>query len=264
MKPFIITFLLLIFVACGNPKENKNNLAAAIDSASGHEKKAVKLLEKTSDKNTKPPFYAINISAFPDAKSASEEVLKLKKQHKKASYLWLPDYQSVSNKELFLVFLGPYKSKYKCMKKLEDYKKENKSAYAILVAHDTKRLVFYSNIDERVNNKKKKLMIIYSTKADEQEYANEGGEDWGWFVGEVSSYFSATREDDLLIIGNEEVPKLYMDKLVKKLEIEGFGYVLINGTEKTFLAHDMSEGIIEATCDFMGWKFDKNWHNKIK
>ena len=38
------------------------------------------------------------------------------------------------------------------------------------------------------------------------------------------------------------------------MELEGFGYILIDGENKEFIPHDMSDAVISQACEFFGYE----------
>ena len=71
------------------------------------------------------------ISATKSEKEAQKSVNNLVAKGHPAAYLWIPDYDGLSGKELYLVYIGPYANKAVASAALERLKRElgNKSIY---------------------------------------------------------------------------------------------------------------------------------------
>lgn len=57
-------------------------------------------------------------------------------------YLWLMDYPSIADKELFSTFIGPFDNYAGCMQELSIYKQNNKYAYGIKVSYENLKTEF--------------------------------------------------------------------------------------------------------------------------
>ena len=202
-------------------------------------------------------FWIISITGSPDVKIAEREVEKLKGKGHKAGYLWVPDYESLSGKQVYVVYIGPFDDRDECVKYFGKCKKDYKDCYAVKVSHDKTRVVIFNKFDIRINDVKQYLILIYATPEDEEEYAENGGEDWGWFVNDVSEYFGKNYENKVYIesVYGSWFTDQEIQKLKQELELDGFGYVLVKGNSKMFVAHDMPDGVISSACDFFGLEF---------
>lgn len=253
-------FLLLVFIiySCSGNLNNESNPDVKDSIVSSKS-----LLPMTCDSNQTDPFWIIAVSAFQTADSASAEVLKLRDSGKKAGYLWIPDYSTLSGKKLFCVFLGPFYNETDAGRTLMPYKKENPGAYAVKADHSGSRYALYSSFDIRKDNKKMNMVIIYSTPADEEAYANEGGEDWGWFINDVGNYMSKEVPD--VYYGVSLYGSWFTDEEIRSLESEldmnGFGYIMIKGNEKSFTPHDTPNSVISSICEFFGYEYNENWNS---
>jgi len=230
------------------------------ENAESQEKKEP-TITKVNDSEYPNGFYIINVSASANVNGAVSHVQKLQKKGHPSGYLWLPDYESISNKELYAVFIGPFYGLDSCVKYLVEYQKEKPKAYAIKVNHEKKRFVIHSKFDFRINNKKQYMILTYATPEDQEEYAEDGGEDWGWFVNDVANYFTKYHEDQVYF-GSAYYSyfnKKDIAQLVDELDLGGFGYVLIKGNEKSFIPHDMPDGVISDACKFFGFEFKEGW-----
>lgn len=270
MKNLIAILLLLFISACASNNSKVEENKGIKDSVKTETivetiKTASPEIEKISDSTTKAPFYAINITAYSNIDSAIIKVKELREKYKNINYLWMPDYKSISNKELYLVFMGPIKSLEKCIDSLKIYKKENPAAYAVVVNHIETRTVFHSPLDIRVNNKFQNQILIYSTPEDEQAYAESGGEDWGWFTNDVSEYFGKVYNGKVMVssIGYSVLSESDIAKLKKELNLEGFGYILVKKGGRTFIPHSPPDEIISSACEFFGYEVPDDWRSEM-
>jgi hypothetical protein len=208
-------------------------------------------IKKTTGYSNGSDFYIISINGTADVKEAAGQVKALKAKGHPAGYLWIPEYPSLSKKELYSVFIGPFSNIDTTILYLENYKKSNPKAYAVKVGKTNERVTIMGKYDIRKNDLRQFLILIYSTPEDEEAYT---GEDWGWFVNDVSTYFS-TQYPDKVYIGSvygSWFTKQDIKDMKQELDLEGFGYVLINGKKKLFLNHQPSSGVIAEACDFFG------------
>jgi len=224
-----LIYLLLASVSlfsCNSSNQNNENEK---DSTSITEQSYVPEIEKTSDKTMKSDFFIINTSATADIKEAVDQVKKLQAEKHPAGYLWMPEYESLSNKELYSVFIGPFTAMDTCIKYLEVYKKTKPDAYAVKVQHNKERVVINNKFDIRVNDVRQFLILTYSTPKDEEQYEADGGEDWAWFSNEVAVYFEKNYPDKVISgnIYNGWLSTSDIKALEKEMHPEGFGYVLI-------------------------------------
>ncbi|MBN2681080.1 MAG: SPOR domain-containing protein [Bacteroidales bacterium] len=250
MKQILFYIGLVLFVAsCSNKSNEDESGTSSNDSLK--ESKIPEILP-LSDSIISTPYYIINLSATENQDSAIEMVKNYRKEFENVNYLWIPDFESLSGKELYVVFIGPYSDIEPCVHSLMDYKETNKDAYAVLVSHEKQRRVIYSPFDIRVNDKRVKQIFTYAEPAASEEYFEGGGEDWGWFVGDVTSYFSDNHpEVEFFSVYNDILRDKDIKMLEKELDLgDSFGYILVNGNEKEFLVHDMPNSIISSACEF--------------
>ena len=110
----------------------------------------------------------------------------------------------------------------------------------------------YSANDIRMNSKR---ILIYSTPEDEAEYAEEGSDDWAYFTHYVSEYFKEKHPGvEVGDFNSSNLSPEEMKNLEKKLNLEGFGYVLIDGEKTRFLVHNMYDEVIADAIGFFGFK----------
>ncbi len=115
----------------------------------------------------------------------------------------------------------------------------------------TEGAAFTSN-DLRLNSKK---ILLYSTPEDEEVYAEEGSDDWAYFTHYVSEYFKEKHPGvEFGDFPSSDLSSEDIKRLEKKLNLEGFGYVLIDGERSHFLVHNMYDEVIEDTREFFGFK----------
>ena len=85
-------------------------------------------------------FYILNVAAV-----ATESEAKLKSQEYtrkgyQSSYLWIPDYASLSGAKFYSVYIGPFSTQYECELATDKYKKQFPGSYGLLVSQDNKRV----------------------------------------------------------------------------------------------------------------------------
>ncbi|MBN2893016.1 MAG: SPOR domain-containing protein [Bacteroidales bacterium] len=256
----ILLVVFFIFSSCKNEKSNEDNnsddtnVTENIDSQNNVSKPNI---EPISDANIEVPFYIISISATETAEDAVNEVTKLRENHKDVNYLWIPDYESLSGKKMFVVFLGPYSDISDAYKEMISYKKENAEAYVVEVSHYNERVTLLGKFDYRINDVQQKLIIAFAESEALDEYFEEGGEDWMWFTYDVDMYFQNNypTENISFFYGEPEwLTEKDMLDYAKELGYDDpdFGYYLIDGKNSEFLSHDMSNYIIEQACSFFG------------
>lgn len=266
MKSISFLIIALFFVlSCKENTKNKEQANSKTDSITIIPKKVEPAIVKVDDEKYPYGFYLINVSATANLDEATQQVQDLQAKGHPSGYVWLPDYESLSNKERYAVFIGPFRGIDTCIRYLESYQKEAPKAYTVKARHSKKRLTIHNKFDIRVNGKKQYMVLTYATPADSEEYAESGGEDWGWFVNEVAEYFDKYYPDDVYFasIYHSWFTEKDIAKLVEELDLEGFGYVLVKGKEKTFLPHDMSDGIISEACEFFGFEMNEHWQEEM-
>jgi len=102
------------------------------------------------------PRYVVNIAAYKKETQAQERAEQLKQQHGyKAGYLWPPDFNSLSNTELWVVFIGPYRDMDDCILAVESYRKIDPKVYAVKVGQQHER------VEIRGRNKIKRTRNYY-------------------------------------------------------------------------------------------------------
>lgn len=81
------------------------------------------------------PFYMIVTGAYLYENDAARAVRRLKDEgYYNAGYLWIPDYASLSGKQNFATFLGPYSTKEECLNRLSELPTGQKFWYGKLVS----------------------------------------------------------------------------------------------------------------------------------
>ena len=100
---------------------------------------AINAIAQNSQINSKG-FYVINVAAVKTESEAKTKVTSLINEGNFASYLWIPDYASLSGAKYFLVYIGPFYSQHDCEVATQEYRKKNPSAYGLLVSPTNKRV----------------------------------------------------------------------------------------------------------------------------
>jgi len=255
----VVLFMSVLFISCNSGQRSGEAATDPTEEQYDPEKEGT-VLEAISELNTTAPFYIINIEAAEDELIASDKVRELRKTYEKANYLWIPDYASLSGKKLYSVFIGPFglHEEEAVMKELLSRKKTDKNAYALLVSHENKRIEMHDKYDIRVNGKKQKLIIAWSDPVSVEEYFDAGGEDWGWYMNDVSEYF-ATHYGD--VVRMYYMPEWLTEKELRTLvreaggDPEVFGYVFLDGKKKSYVQHNPSFVVIAAATQFFGLKY---------
>jgi len=250
-KIWFLLVVILLFFACKNTKVEDKEVDMKDSTVNKISDKTPKL--EPLDKKTEVPFFIISVSSTNDKYTAAEEVVKLRETYEDVNYLWIPDYKSLSGKELYSVFLGTYTYLPTAMAELMKFKKTNKDAYGVEVSQTNKRLLLIDKYDIRVDDKKLKIIIGYADPKVEENYFAEGGEDWTWFVDDVATFYKEHYENEVYFCYMPEwIPLDELKKMVKDIngDSETMGYILIDGKNKNFLQHNMSGEIISESCDF--------------
>jgi len=109
----------------------------------------------------------------------------------------------------------------------------------------------YTAKDLKLNSKR---ILTYSTPEDEEEYAEQGGEDWAYFTYNVEEYFK--KKHPAVEFGEffqSDLSTEERKRFEKKLDLEGFGYVLIDGERSHFIIHNMYDEVIADAVVFFGF-----------
>jgi hypothetical protein len=263
-----ISFLAIIMISCADAKtkqvsviENESDLdtsSVANSSESIEEKEKVSEYFLSKEKWAEKPvdygqIYIINYAGAENQERAIAIVDSLIPTFPNAGYLWIPDFESLSGKELYAVFITSEHAKYSIEDELKKCKADLPKSYIVKVSHTDERWVSYSPLDVRINKKKQPIVAIYEEPAAGDEYASDGGEDWGWFVNDVTTYFGDNHPEVIFTsiyyggLTDGEIKKIEED-----MELEGFGYVLIDGKNREFVGHDIPGGVISLACEFFG------------
>ncbi|PLW93917.1 MAG: hypothetical protein C0592_04640 [Marinilabiliales bacterium] len=254
MKHLIYILLVVFLAACGNKNQSDQENAVNENNDSIAETN-IPEIDPINDEENKPPYYIIAVKAFAEKDSAILFLEDLRKKYNNANYLFIPDYKSLSGKEMYQVFLGPYSNEKKVIPALMDYKESNNDAYAVLVDHNTRSRSIYSPYDIRQNGNNVKQIFIYAEPSAENEYYESGGEDWGWFVNDVGEYYSNHHpEVEFFYVYNDVLRQKDIASIEAELDLEdSFGYILINNGKKSFIYHDLPETVIDQANSFFGF-----------
>ena len=93
-----------------------------------------------ADTNNKD-FYIIAVSIASSDTEAMDKVNSLESEGYNSDFLWIPDYKSLSGAEYFSVFIGPFRSEDECAIAVQEYRKNNPSAYGLLVSNESSKRV---------------------------------------------------------------------------------------------------------------------------
>ena len=87
-------------------------------------------------------FYMVNVAAYKNKKEADEHLDKLKNNegYKKAGFLWIPHFKSLSGNEYYAVYIGPFTTQYDCELAVEKYRETEPSAYGLIVDQESRRI----------------------------------------------------------------------------------------------------------------------------
>ncbi len=86
------------------------------------------------------PCYIIVTASYVNENDAINAMEKMKSAgNANAGYLWIPDYPSLSGKQFYTTFLGPFTSREECAANLHSLQKKNKSLYGVKVSTETGR-----------------------------------------------------------------------------------------------------------------------------
>ncbi len=205
--------------------------------------------------NDEGDYYILNYAGTPSEEEAVALVDSLIPSFPNAGYLWIPDFASLSGKELFAVFLDQNKYKYGIMESLQAHKTDMEGIYVVNVSQDSERWVAYSPIDIRINGEKAKMILTYATPEEEEAYFNDGGEDWMWFVSDVQTYFNENHPEILFesVYYCDLLPE-EIEQLEQELDLEGFCYIFTDGKNKAVMGHDLSDFVIAEACEFYGFE----------
>lgn len=100
------------------------------------------------DKSNQVDEYVICVSAYKDKVQAKKRVVELgrKGYNGKSSFLWIPDYDCLSGKNLYQVYIGPYKNIETARKELCEYnRKFETTLYGVKLCHKGNREEFKCN-----------------------------------------------------------------------------------------------------------------------
>jgi len=262
MKNILFLLGVAFIFSCNNAKNDEgNDKTSGNDSSKSTNKETayVPEIQKTTFNKSGADFYIISVGSTTDVDEAVRQVKDLRVKGHPAGYLWIPEFPSLSKKEIYSVFIGPFNSMDTTIKYLENYKKTDPNAYAVRVAKESKRTTILGKFDIRINDIRQYLILTYAKPKEVEEYFNEGGEDWGWFTGDVWEYFNKNYPEKVLM------SSVYMGWLTpsdiktleRELSLDGFGYIFINGKKKSFTVHDMPDGVISNACAFFGLEYKK-------
>tara|TARA_Y100000991_G_scaffold162334_1_gene124370 strand:+ start:142 stop:1308 length:1167 start_codon:yes stop_codon:yes gene_type:complete len=97
-------------------------------------------VESVSESPIDDIFYVITDTATKTESKARELVDELKLDGYRSDYLWIPDYNSLSGAEYFLVYIGPFYNILECAEEVEKYREIKPSSYGIGVSNSYERV----------------------------------------------------------------------------------------------------------------------------
>ena len=134
-KPLVIVLIVVLSVlAIGRIVKELNELGKFSDWTSADSEGGIEL-----------PAYVITDSAFRTEEEALERLAELRRQAEADNYFrarfanfdyfWIPDFPYLSNREFYLVYIGPYTSREDAYAALCDYKRRyNSGSYGVLLS----------------------------------------------------------------------------------------------------------------------------------
>ena len=120
--------LVLAFLFSEELGITKNNISSQNEDLKGH------TIEDTNYKFSGKDFYIIAVDVASSDDEAQKKVSKLISQGHNSDFLWIPQYPSLSGKNFYSVFIGPFFNLDDCAIAVEKYRKVNSSAYGLLVS----------------------------------------------------------------------------------------------------------------------------------
>ena len=121
-------------------KYEKKTGNQADDLECGVEAEAPVAVESESELPIDDIFYVITDTATKTELKAKELVDELKLGGYRSDYLWIPDYNSLSGAEYFLVYIGPFYNILECAEEVEKYREIKPSSYGIGVSNNYERV----------------------------------------------------------------------------------------------------------------------------
>jgi hypothetical protein len=152
MKKLLLLLCVLFIFSCGENEKDTDvqKLSKKIEDLedeveeSKYKQNILNQTEKDNsvnqNTNSSNSFYVINTSATKKESLAKKGVESLISRGYEAGYLWIPEYKSLSGKEYYSVYIGPFYSQSDCEKAVEEYRKIDRKAYALLVSQENKRV----------------------------------------------------------------------------------------------------------------------------
>jgi len=227
-ESFFFAFFILIATSCGNNEVKSSDNADSIDVAKINDIE----VKMTTQEDYKFGFYLINVSASADKNEAIEGVRKLNSEGYPSGYLWIKNFESLSGKELYSIFIGPFKDIDLCLYQLEKYKKIDPKAYAVKAEQSNNRIVIYGRSDFRVNNRAVGQIYAYLNDGYREEFYNRIV-DWGYIFNGMSEFYEIDK-DKWVYIGryfkfDDYTPRELRRLGLDDLKSEKYGCILIKG-----------------------------------
>ena len=92
------------------------------------------MIEDINYKFSGKDFYIITVDVASSEDEAQKKISKLRFKGYDSDFLWIPQYPSLSGKNFYSVFIGPFFNLDDCSIAVEKYRKVNASAYGLLVS----------------------------------------------------------------------------------------------------------------------------------
>lgn len=266
-KTYLLLLAVIAFTACSENNstsdnhisENSNSDKDSVSTEIVKEPKEYFLSKVNWDSiaSTEKLCYVLNYAGTSTEEEAIQKVDSLLPNFPNAGYLWIPDFSSLSGKEMFAVFLDKSPYRYSIMENMQNWKQDNPGIYLVKVDQSNERWVAYSPIDIRINGEKLKMILTYAEPEEVESYYEEGGEDWGWFVNDVGEFFADNHPEVMMeSVFNSGLLDSEIQSIENELgdELEGFCYIFVDGKKKMVVGHDFSQSVISQACDFFGYE----------
>lgn len=213
-----------------------------------------KLLEELENENN---YYILNYASLDTEEEAVKMIDSLSKDYPTAGYLWAPDFANFAGEEAYIVFLQGTTNRPWALNELKSIRVKHPETKCSKLNLYGEKWVAYSPTDIAIDDQRlitegKKYILTYAAIDEMDEYTEGGGEDWGYFVDAVEKYFSkkypAVKFGDYS--DNDWLTPEKIEELKGRLNLKGFGYVVINGEDSDFIRHNMSDEVIRQARKF--------------
>jgi hypothetical protein len=230
---YILLFYYLMVIACQDPKQNIDKEAKKTSIQKNEED-----IVRTKAADYSFGFFLINVNATKDENMAKCHARELRLNGYKSGYLWIKDFESLSGKDLFSIFIGPFEDLDSCLNVLDQYKNIDPKAYAVKANQDKDRIVIRNRNDFRVNNLR--VGRIYTFLNDKyREAFYKKIEDWGYVFNGIGGFYEMEK-NKWVYIGHEfNLEKYSQKELIKlgleNLESEKYGCILLKDDKAQYI-----------------------------